>query len=63
MVATGVIPVRMVRVVFLVVSLVTVAAGMKMRPRRVTFWLRNVSSVMRVRKAQALVGQHQWNEQ
>ena len=50
----------MIRVV--VVSLV-VATKMKMRSRRVTFRLCNVGSVMRVRKAQTLVGQHQRNEQ
>ena len=65
MVATGVIPVRMIRVVVVVVVVrrIVAAAKMKMRSRRVTLRLSNVRSVMRMRKAQPLIGQHQRNEQ
>ena len=65
MIATGGVAVRMIRVVFLVGRriLVTVAAKVKMRSRRVILRLCDVGSVMRVRKAQALDGQHQKNEQ
>ena len=54
-----------IRTVFLVVRRIglAVAAKVKMRSRGVTFRLCDVASMMRVRKAQALVGQHQKNEQ
>jgi len=63
--ATGVIAVRMIRVVFLVVCRIgmAVTTNMKMRSRCVIFRLPRIRSEMRVRKAKALVDQHQKNEQ
>ena len=64
-VGCGIASVRMILRVFVVVRrlVVAVSANMKMRSRSVAFRLRDSGPVVRVRKAQALVGQHQSNEQ